>query len=120
MGPLTDPLFWPAQQAWNGADVVLDGHVRKQPDLLKDVADPPPQLGYLEAVDSAPVDRDLSLGDRNQPIDHLQGGRLAATRRSNQHAYLARRNLEAKSRHRRPRTSRVALGHPAEGDLHTV
>src|SRR5664279_3537283 len=89
----------------------------KQPDLLKDVADPAPELGELELTDALAVDRDVAVGDRDQAVDHLQRGRLATARRADQHADLAGGDLEAQLRDGLALAPRVALDHLPECDL---
>ncbi len=87
---LGDPGRRPAEQARHDGHVVADGQVREQPDLLDDVADPPPQLdrgqgGHVLAVDGDPAARRL-----DQAVDHLHRRRLAAAGRPDQDADLAR------------------------------
>ena len=45
-------------------------------------------------VDDAPADLDLAAGDRLEPGDHAQQRRLAAARRTDQHAELAVGDLD--------------------------
>src|SRR5207244_1362083 len=65
---LADARLRPSEQPRDRADVVLDRHVREQPDLLEDVTDPAPQLGEREVVDTAPVDRDVARRHRDQAV----------------------------------------------------
>ena len=111
-----DALLGPAQQPRHGPDVVLDAHVREQADLLEDVADPPPQLGQFEAAHALPADRDVALGDVDQAVDHLHRGRLAAARRPDEHADLARGHVQRQLADGRRLAARISLGHPAELD----
>jgi hypothetical protein len=67
--------------------VVAHRHVRIERVILehhRDVA-----LLRRNAVDHPPADGNLAAADFLQPGDHAQKGRLAATRRSDQHAELA-------------------------------
>ena len=66
----------------------------EQPDLLDDVADAAAQLhrvgvGDVHAVEVDPPGRRL-----DQPVDHLQRGRLAAARRTHQADQCAARDVE--------------------------
>ena len=54
---LGDLALRPAEQPRDGGDVVRDGHVREEADLLDHVADPAPQLRLVERADAAAVDR---------------------------------------------------------------
>ena len=47
------------------------------------------------AMTSLPPNEDLAAGRLDEPVDHLEAGRLAAAGRADQDADLARRNLEA-------------------------
>ena len=116
-GAVADAVLRPAKQPRHGADVVLDRHVREQPDLLEHVADAAPQLGELELAHAAAVDRDVALGDRDQAVDHLQRGRLAAPRRADEHADLPGRHLEAEVLHGCACAPGIALDHVFESDL---
>ena len=101
-------------------DVVLDGHVWEQPDLLKDVADAPPQLSQPKRANVLTVDRDVAVGNRDQTVDHLQRGRLAAPRRADQNTDLPRRHREAEALDSRAVAAGVSLDHVAKSDLRGV
>src|SRR5581483_8389155 len=94
-----------------------DRHVGEQADLLEDVTDAPPQLSELELTHAAAIDRDVALGDRDQPVDHLQGGGLAAAGGPDEDADVAGCHLEGEILDRRVLPPRIALDHAAKGDL---
>ena len=54
VAPLLDPCRRPAEEPRHDGDVVADGQVREEPDLLDDVADAPPQLDRRQAITSWP------------------------------------------------------------------
>ena len=102
-----DALLVPAEQLRDGGDVVGDRLVREQADLLDHVADLAPQLGRRRGRGrSRPPSRMSPLGDVDHAVDHPHRGRLAAARRADEHADLARRDLEREvvdgRRRRRP------------------
>jgi hypothetical protein len=68
--------------------------VREQADLLDDVADAPAQLRQLARAGIHAVDQDPPGRRLDEPVDHLQRRRLAAPRRSDEHADLARRDVQ--------------------------
>ena len=111
-----DALLVPAQQPRHRPDVVLHAHVREQADLLEDVADPAAQLGQVEAAHALPADGDVALGDVDQAVDHLHRGRLAAARRPDEHADLARGHAQRELADGRRLAARIALRHRAELD----
>ena len=63
-------------------DVLGDGHVREEPDLLDHVADPAAQLGHVVVADARPVDADVAVVELDQAVDHLHRGRLARAGRA--------------------------------------
>src|SRR5262249_58161651 len=75
-----------ADEAGDGRDVVGDGHVREEADLLDHVADLTPQLDGGQLADAAAVDPDVALVEGDQAVDHLQRSRLAAARRPDEDA----------------------------------
>ena len=109
--------FGPAEEPRHRRDVLADRHVREEADLLDHVADPAAQLDEGQLADAAAVDPDLAGVERDQPVDHLQRGRLAAARRPDEDAERARRDLERQVVDRRRVTSRVPLRHVVEDDL---
>ena len=68
-------------------EVVVDRHLRVQRVVLEDHRDV--ALARGDAVDHALADADLALGDRLEPGEHPQRGRLAGARRPDQHEELA-------------------------------
>ena len=77
-GALGAALLVPPEQARHDGDVLLDGHVRKQADLLDHVADVTAQADFVQAAGVFAVDEHLPRGGGDQAVDHLQGGALAA------------------------------------------
>ena len=61
------------------------------------------------------VEEDAAAGRLDEPVDHLQGGRLAAARRPDEHADLALGDLEAELAHG-DGAVRVPLGDGLEAD----
>jgi hypothetical protein len=59
--------------------------VREQPDALEYVADRPAQLDRVAIADVPTINLDASRTGVDQTVDHLQRGRLAASRRTEQH-----------------------------------
>ena len=84
----------PFQQARHGGDVVGDRPVRKQPDLLDDVADAAAKLDAIDVHDIAPADRDGPGVGLDHPVDDPHRRRLAAAGRSDEHAQLALGNRQ--------------------------
>ena len=60
VGALRGLALRPAEQPRHGGDVLGDGHVREEPDLLDHVADPAAQLRLVERRDAAAVDADVA------------------------------------------------------------
>ena len=83
----------PAEQVRHDADVLLDRHVGEQADLLDDVADRTPQRDLVDTSGILAVDIDPARGRRDQPVDHLHRGGLAAARGAEQDADGAGRHL---------------------------
>ena len=113
----------PAEESRDRRDVVADGLVGKEPDLLDDVADRAAQIRQIAGPGIDTVDEDPAGGRLDQAVDHLERRGLAAARRPDQHADLpgwdrqrkvvdgARRVLDARV---------VALRHVIELDVGRV
>src|ERR1700680_2099584 len=86
----------------------------KETDLLDDVADRAAQFDDIASRGVHPVDGDNAAGGLDQPVDHLESGRLAAARRSNEHHRLAALDgqVEVVARDLVP----VAFGDAGKGD----
>src|SRR5438128_2082068 len=84
----SDAASVPAHRPWHRSDVVGDRQVGEETDLLDPVADLPPQLHGIEARDVVAVQEDAPPGGLDQPVHHLHRGRLASSRRADQHADL--------------------------------
>ena len=77
------------------ATLSRDRQVRQQAHLLDHVADAAPQLDRVLARHVLAADQDLARRRLDQPVDHAQGGRLAAARWADQHADLAGGHFQA-------------------------
>ena len=112
LGPPCDALLRPPEQSRHGSDVVRDGLMREEPDLLDDVADAASQGGRLLAKHVLPIDEDGSAGRLDEPVDHLQRGRLARAAGADEDADLSGGDLERQLVD--GQLSLVALGDVAE------
>src|SRR5581483_661653 len=110
-------LLLPAEEPWHGRDVVADRHVREEPDLLDHVADAAAKLGQRERLDVPAVDADLARVEGDQPVHHLQRGRLAAAGRADEDAERPGGDLERQIAHGCGFASRIPLRHVIEGDF---
>ena len=88
------PRLRPAQEPRHGDDVVLDRLVREQARLLDDVADAAAELRHVPRRRVDAVEEDAAGGRLDQAVDHLEGRRLAAAGRPDEHADLPRRDRE--------------------------
>ena len=79
---LVDALFdafrIPLPQPRHRADVVADGHMRKEAGLLDDVAHLQAERGGVDAMGIDAVDEDASAVGIEEPVDHPQRRGLAA------------------------------------------
>ena len=114
--PFVDPALVPFQKFGDGRDVLADGAVGEEPDLLDHVADLPPEDGGVAVLDGAVADEDVALGHLDGAVDHAHGGRLAAAGRPDQHADLAGRDLEVEVVDRVAVSPRISLGHAFVAD----
>src|SRR4029077_7859529 len=83
------PSIIPVPQPRHRADVVADGHVRKEARALDDVAHLQTQLRGVDSMSVLAVDQDPARVWLDEPIDHPQRRRLAAARRPDQDTCLA-------------------------------
>ena len=67
-----------------------DGHVRKQPDVLQDVADTPPQTNRLPLARVAALDQDDARIGHQQSVDELEERGLAGAAAADERDDLAR------------------------------
>ncbi len=114
--PVVDQVLVPPEQAGDGGDVVAHLAVGEQAGLLDDVADAPAQLVGGERAHVGAADPHGALGRLDEPVDHLERGRLAAPRRADEGHQLAGGDAEVEAGDRRPVGARVALGQPVEPD----
>ena len=70
--------------------------MREQSDLLDHVADAPAERRDVLGHHVHAVDQDLAAGRIDEAVDHLQRRRLAAARRADEDADLARRDRQRK------------------------
>ncbi len=77
--PRRDAFLLPAEEARDGADVRGDRLVREEPGLLDHVTHAPAQLDRVGVGDVVAVEEDPSRRRLDEPVDHLQRRRLAAT-----------------------------------------
>ncbi len=97
---LLGAILVPSEQLGHGRHVVPDPDVREQPDLLDHVADPPPQVVRIDGGDVFTVDDDVARRRFDDAVDHLEAGRLAAARRSDEDDDLTLGDLQAQAIHR--------------------
>ena len=50
----------------------------EQADFLNDIADAAPQFNGIDCADVLAADKDFAAGRGDEPVDKLEGGRLAA------------------------------------------
>ncbi len=79
----------PAEQRRSDRDVLRDGHVREEADLLEDVADLAPQHVGLHGGGVFAVEQHAARRRLDEPVDHLERGGLAGARAAQQHQQLA-------------------------------
>ena len=70
-------------------DVLADGLVREQPDLLDHVADLTAQVAGLTLEHAAAAEQDVARGHRDHAVDQPHRCRLARAGRADEHAHLA-------------------------------
>src|SRR5690606_16984311 len=78
-------------------DVLGDRPVREEPTGLDDIADGLPQFVRVLPGHIAIADEDPALGRFDQPVDHLQCGRLTAARGPDECNDLPRRDLQVQA-----------------------
>ena len=115
--PLGDLRPGPVQHLRHHRDIGGHAHVREQPAALDDVADPAPQLVAVHLRDVVPADDDASAGGLDEPVDHLQRRRLAASRRPDQGDDLPGRDLQRQVVDGGLPCAGVALGDVIDEDL---
>ena len=105
----------PAEQPRHGGHVVRHLQVGEQPGVLDHVADAPAQPHRVHAAHVLAVEEDPARAGVDEPVDHLEGGRLAAARGPHEHAQLAVVHLEVQPFHCEGARA-VALGDGFEAD----
>ena len=120
VGQLVDTLLdlrlVPVEETGHGGDVLPDCPVREQPDLLDDVADAPPELVDRNRLDRPTVDADGSRRRLDETVDHLEGRRLPAARRPDEHDDLTAVDVEVQAVDCGRRGTRECLGEVLEVD----
>jgi hypothetical protein len=104
----------PAEQSRNRRDVLGDGVMWEQADLLDHVADLAPQVDRGALEDAAPVQQDVAAAQRDQAVDQAHRGGLARARWSDQHADLTGADRQAEIRDRRRARLGIALADVAQ------
>ena len=114
--PLVDPRAIPPEQAGHGGDVLANGAVREQANLLDDVPDAEPEdvRLYLERI--LPVDLDPSRCRLDKAVYKLEGRRLPTSRRADEGDDLTTEELERKVSDRRRGGPEEGLGDFVEPD----
>src|SRR5665648_209496 len=111
-----DPALVPAEHLGHRCDVLGDGVVREQPDLLDDVADPATQPVGVDVGDVLTLEVDVPTGGLDHAVDESQGGALAAPGRADQDEDLALVHVQGEFLDGRYRGPRIDLGHAVEMD----
>jgi hypothetical protein len=88
-----------SQQQRHGGDVVEHRAVREEARLLDDVSDGAAQFGGVLPLDVLAADPDGAGGRFDHPVDHPQGGRLAATGGSDEDGHAAFRHVQGEVVH---------------------
>ena len=86
--------FIPAEHARDDGNVLFDGHVREQTNLLDNVADVTAQRHRVHFVGVFAVNQDVAAARRNQAINHLQRRGFPAAGRAKQNAHFTFRYVE--------------------------
>ena len=84
----------PSQELGGDGNVLFNGHVRKKPDALEDVADAPAQRCDVSRAYQFAVDAHRAAIGFDQPVDELQSGRLAGAGCADQRNEEARLDLQ--------------------------
>ena len=106
----------PPEQARHHADVVPDREVGEEADLLDHVPDATAQLGRRARADADTVDQDVAVAQLDHAVHEPQGGRLAAARRTDEHADLTGGHGQREVVERGVGLAAVALGRVPELD----
>src|SRR5439155_8496336 len=112
-----DARLLPAEEPRHGRDVVADRHVREEAHLLDHVPDPSPQFDDGQLPHAPPVDANVTVVERDETVDHLQRGRLAAARGPDEDAERSAGNLERELVQRLLLATGVPLRDAVEDDL---
>ncbi len=78
LDPGGDPAPIPPQHLRDRGHVLRDRAVREEADLLDHVPDVAPQVGDRAVADVVPTDGDRAGRGLDEPVDHAEGGGLAA------------------------------------------
>src|SRR5262249_43123183 len=87
-----DPLAWPAQEPWDGGDVLDDRPVREKAGRLNDVTEAPAEHDGVDLADVVAVELDLAGIRHDQAVDHAEERRFAGTRETDEDAEFPARN----------------------------
>ncbi len=84
----------PAQHARHDGNVLFDGHVREQANLLDHVANVAAQGHGVHSAGVFAVNQDCPATWRNETVDHLQCSGFPAAGRAEQHAHFPFRHVQ--------------------------
>ena len=84
------PIFKPQHES----DILGNGKMRKQPAVLDNVADMPPEPNGIPLGRWPTIDQNFTGGWLDQPIDELKRGSFTAARFAKEDQYLAGKNVE--------------------------
>ncbi len=92
-----DTRLVPCEEARHDGDVVVNGQVRKERDVLQHVADVAPEIEWVPGGHRTPADDHLAGIGHEQPVDQLEDGALAgaAAAHEGERFALLHREIEA-------------------------
>src|SRR6185312_7077466 len=76
-GPTLLPFYLPTQQTRHQRNVLFNGPVRHQPEILNHVTDASPQFDWVKLADVLPLDANLPAGRIQHSLDQPESSRFA-------------------------------------------